>query len=75
MFVHFSNALDMFITFMCSWEGKTSVEELAKEIKGIRAIWSRRKKLSCMKERQAAMAKLKAELESLRSKREEERCS
>jgi hypothetical protein len=36
---------------MCNWEGKTSVEELAKEIKDIRAIWPRRKKLSCMKER------------------------
>jgi hypothetical protein len=41
----------MFITFMCSWEGKTSVEELAKEIKDIRAIGRGGKKLSCMKER------------------------
>ena len=67
MFVHFSNQR------ICKYLLFCATVKVAEDIKDIRAMVKQLEAL--MKERQTAMAKLKVELEFLRSEREGERCT
>ena len=68
MFVHFSNQR------ICKYLLFCATGKVAEDIKDIRAMVLRQLE-ALMKERQTAMAKLKVELEFLRSEREGERCT